>query len=47
MATLKLVSFVERSYGIEVEAHEAGIDNFESIRDIVALVVRKQSAVKK
>jgi acyl carrier protein len=46
MATLKLVSFVERSYGIEVEAHEAGIDNFDCIRDIVAFVVRKQAAAK-
>ena len=47
MATLKLVSFIERTYGIEVDAHEAGIENFDSIRDIAAFVVRKQTANRK
>ena len=42
MATLKLVSFVEQNYGIEVDAHEASIDNFDSINDIAAFVKRKQ-----
>jgi len=47
MATLRLVSFIERSYGIEVDAHEAGIDNFDCIRDIAAFVVRKRAAAGK
>ena len=47
MATLKLVAFVERQYGIEVDAHEAGIDNFDCIRDLVAFIARKQSANRK
>ena len=47
MATLKLVSFVEQNYGIEVDAHEAGIDNFDCIRDIAAFVVRKQAEAGK
>ena len=42
MATLKLVSFVEEQFGIEVEAHEAGVDNFDRVDDIVAFVERKQ-----
>lgn len=47
MATLKLVSFVEQNYGIEVEAHEASIENFDCIRDIAAFVGRKQAAAGK
>lgn len=46
MATLKLVAFVEQTYGIEVDAHEAGIDNFDCIRDIAAFVERKRAAGK-
>jgi acyl carrier protein len=45
MATLKMVSFVEQHYGIEVDAHEASIENFDSIRDIAAFVTRKQAAL--
>ena len=47
MATLKLVSFVEQTYGIEVDAHEAGIDNFDCIRDIAAFVERKRASTRK
>jgi acyl carrier protein len=44
MGTLKLVSFVEDRFGIEVEAHEAGVDNFDSIEDIASFVGRKRAA---
>jgi acyl carrier protein len=44
MATLRLVSFIEQRFGIEVEAHEAGIENFEFIDAITAFVQRKQCA---
>ena len=47
MATLKLVAFVEQTYGIEVDAHEAGIDNFDCIRDIAAFVARKRASTTK
>ena len=47
MATLKLVAFVEQTYGIEVDAHEAGIDNFDCIRDIAAFVERKRNSARK
>ena len=43
MATLRLVSFVEETFGIEVDAHEAGIDNFDRIEDIASLIDRKRS----
>ncbi|MCC6293932.1 MAG: acyl carrier protein [Bryobacterales bacterium] len=44
MATLKLVSFVEDKFGIEVEAHEAGVENFDRISDIAALIASKKGA---
>lgn len=43
LATLGLVSFVEREFGIELEAHETGIDTFDRIEDIAALVARKKA----
>ena len=43
LATLGLVSFVEKEFGLELDAHEAGPDNFNRIDDIVALVARKQT----
>jgi acyl carrier protein len=43
LATLGLVSFVEREFGIELEAHETGLDTFDRIEDIAALVARKKA----
>jgi acyl carrier protein len=43
LATLSLVSFVESEFGIELEAHETGVDTFDRIEDIAALVARKKS----
>jgi acyl carrier protein len=42
MATLRLVSFVEERFGIEVEAHEAGVENFDRIQDVSAFILRKR-----
>ena len=44
MATLKLVQFVEDSFAITVDAHEAGVDNFDRVADLVAFIQAKQSA---
>lgn len=43
VGVLRLVDFVEARYGIEVEAHEAGIENFDSIDSIVAFIASKRS----
>ena len=43
VATLRLVSFIEEQFGIEVDAHEAGVENFDRIEDIAAFVERKRS----
>ena len=40
LATLNLVSYVEETYGIELEAHEIGVETFDTIDGIAALVVR-------
>jgi acyl carrier protein len=43
LATLSLITFIEEQYGIEVEAHETDVDNFDRIRDMVAFIERKRS----
>lgn len=43
MATLQVVTFVEEHFGIEVEAHEAGVENFDSLNSIAEFVVRKKA----
>lgn len=41
MGLLRLVSHVEEQYGIELEAHETGIDNFDTIDAITNLIEQK------
>ena len=45
LATLALISFVEERFGIEVQAHETDVDNFDRIDDMVAFIERKRSEV--
>jgi acyl carrier protein len=42
LATLKLVSFLEERFKIQLAAHEANPANLDSLSDIAALVERKQ-----
>jgi acyl carrier protein len=44
ISTLKLVSFIEDHFGVTVEAHEAGVENLDSIRQIEALIAEKRRA---
>ncbi len=44
ITTLKLVVFLEEHFGIIVEAHEAGVEHLDSIRQIAELVAQKQAA---
>jgi acyl carrier protein len=44
VATLKTVTFVEERFGIEVEAHEASVENFDSIESIASFVQSKKGA---
>ena len=42
MATLNLVTFIEQTFGIAIEAHETGIEHFDRIEDIARLVEQKK-----
>ena len=42
LATLRLVSFIEKEYGIELDAYETATESFDRIEDIVALIERKR-----
>jgi acyl carrier protein len=46
LATVRLVGFVERRFGIEIEPHEAGVEHFDSIADLAALIERKRARTK-
>jgi len=44
VATLRLVSFIEERYGIEVQPHEASVENFDSIQSIVSFINGKKAS---
>jgi acyl carrier protein len=44
ISTLKLVTFLESQFGVIVEAHEAGVDNLDSVARISQLVAGKKTA---
>ena len=46
LAVLGLVTFVEKEFGIELNAQETGVDSFDRITDIAALVIRKRDDAK-
>jgi acyl carrier protein len=43
VATLNVVTFLEKTFDILIDAHETGIKDFDRIDDIAALVARKRS----
>ena len=43
MATLGLVSFVEKEFDIELEVHETCIETFDTVGGIADLVVQKRA----
>src|SRR5438067_13001032 len=44
ISTLKLVAFLEDHFGVTVEAHEAGVENLDSIGQISRLIAEKNAA---
>ncbi len=44
ISTLKLVAFLEDHFEVTVEAHEAGVDNLDSVDQISRLVAGKKAA---
>lgn len=43
LASLKLVNFLEESYGIEIEAHEVDAQHLDTLTAITNLVLEKSS----
>jgi acyl carrier protein len=46
LATLKLISFLEETFGINVQAHEADAEYLNTLTDIANLVATKQEKKK-
>jgi acyl carrier protein len=44
LATVRMVMFLEQTFGIDVQAHEVSAENLESLELIANLVRRKQAA---
>jgi len=44
ISTLKLVNFLEEHFKVTIEAHEAGVDNLDSVGQIVRLIEEKKNA---
>ncbi len=44
ISTLKLVVFLERRFGVTVEAHEAGVEHLDSVAAIARLIAEKAHA---
>jgi acyl carrier protein len=42
LASLNLVGFLEKEYGIEIRPHEVNVDNLDTLTAIAALVTSKQ-----
>lgn len=41
LATLKMVEFLEKTFSIRIEAHEADVDNLDTIEKIAHFVASK------
>ncbi len=44
ISTLRLVAFIEDHFDVTVEAHEAGVDNLDSVGLITKLIADKKQA---
>lgn len=44
ISTLKLVVFLENEFGVTIEAHEAGVENLDSVGQITRLIAEKKNA---
>ena len=42
LSTLRLVAFLEKTFNVEIEAHETGVDYLNTLVDIANLVQSKQ-----
>lgn len=42
---LRLIDFIESRYSIQVEAYEAGVENFDQIKDIASFIRKSIQSV--
>lgn len=42
LATLKMVAFLEETYGIQLQAHEVDVEHLNTVSDMVRLVASKK-----
>jgi len=40
---LRLIDFIEGRFNIQVEAYEAGVENFDRIQDLASFIAKKQN----
>ncbi|OFW08467.1 MAG: acyl carrier protein [Acidobacteria bacterium RIFCSPLOWO2_12_FULL_59_11] len=46
LGMLRMIGFIEQRFGIEVDAHDATVDNFERIQEIAAFIESKRATRK-
>jgi acyl carrier protein len=46
LATVGLVSFIEKHFGIELDVYDTGVEHFDSIDAIAATILRKRAATR-
>ena len=44
LATVGLIAFLEKQFQIELDVYDTSIERFDTIRDIVSTVARKQTS---
>ena len=44
LATVGLVSFIEKHFGVELDVYDTSIERFDSLDDIAATILRKRAA---
>ena len=46
LASLGLVSFVEKQFGVELDVYDTSVERFDSINQIAATILRKRAACR-
>ena len=46
LGMLRMIGFIEQRFGIEVDAHDATVDNFERIQEIADFIESKRATRK-
>ena len=45
LAILELATFVERQFGVELDVYDTGVERFNRIEDIAAIIARKTTRI--